>query len=102
FFEGDGWHDGTPCGYTFILSQTGEAPAFPFFTFRTPFLHYSPCTVTITSRSRGRTSHARWMICCQVPRRSRPLPTGTVSVGPSSVACRCEGPLPSCQACSWP
>jgi len=28
--------------------------------------------------------------------------TGTVSAGPSKVACRCEWPLPSCHACSWP
>ena len=30
------------------------------------------------------------------------LAMGTVSEGPSRVACKCEWPLPSCQACSWP
>jgi hypothetical protein len=30
-----------------------------------------------------------------------PSAMGTVSDGPRNVACRCEWPLPSCQACSW-
>ena len=49
---------------------------------------------------RGLMSHSRWKICCHVPSASSPSATGTESDGPSSVACRWEWPLPSCQACS--
>src|SRR5262249_2743493 len=66
-----------------------------------PMAH-SPSTVTTTVRCRGRTSHSRRKICCQVPSASSPPPTGTVSPWPSSVAWRWLWPLPSCQARSWP
>jgi hypothetical protein len=62
----------------------------------------SPTTVMTSVRWRPRTSHSRWKICCQVPSTSFPSAIGTVKDGPSSVACRCECPLPSCQVCSWP
>ena len=64
--------------------------------------NHSPITVTMMVRSRAWISHSRCTICCQVPRISLPSAIGTVSDGPKSVACRCECPLPSCQACSWP
>ena len=53
-------------------------------------------------RRRGLMSHSRWKICCQVPSTGFPSATGTVKDGPSSVACKCEWPLPSCQARSCP
>ena len=65
-------------------------------------LIHSPYTVTTTVRCLGLTSHSKWKTCCQVPSTSFPPLTGTVSDGPRIVACRCECPLPSCQACSCP
>ena len=60
----------------------------------------SPETVTTMVRRRGLMSHSRWKICCQVPSTGFRSATGTVRDGPSNVACKCEWPLPSCQACS--
>ena len=50
--------------------------------------HPSPRTVTTICRCRGLTSHSRWKICCQVPRRGFPSFTGTVREGPRVVAWR--------------
>jgi tetrathionate reductase subunit A len=53
-------------------------------------LPYSPMTVAATVRRRGRTSHSSRNTCCQVPSTRLRSRTGTVSAGPSKVACRCE------------
>ncbi len=63
---------------------------------------YSPTTVTTIRRVRGLMSASRWNSCCQVPSINRPSASGRVISGPIIVACRCEWPLPSCHACSWP
>ena len=46
---------------------------------------------------------AEHRIRCELPSAEHGLAsrTGTVRLGPSSVACRWEWPLPSCQVCSW-
>src|SRR6266540_413100 len=58
----------------------------------------SPMTVMTMVRCRGLTSHSKWKTCCHVPKPKLPSLMGTVSDGPSSVACKCEWPFPSCQA----
>ena len=62
------------------MIQSGQATA----------MACSPMTVTTTVRCRGRTSHSRWKICCQVPSTGLPSATGTESDGPMSVACKWE------------
>ena len=79
----------------------GANPGF-LTIFNNLRVHVSPVTVMTMVRCRGLTSHSKWKTCCHVPKTKFPSLMGTVSDGPSIVACKCEWPLPSCQACSWP
>ena len=94
------------CGVISSISPCeGDGPgANPGFLtiFNNLRVHVSPVTVMTIVRCRGLTSHSKWKTCCHVPKTKFPSLMGTVSDGPSIVACKCEWPLPSCQACSWP
>ncbi len=69
------------------------------FAIAVHFCGYSsPITVMTIVRCRGLTSHSKWKTCCHAPKTKFPSLMGTVSDGPSIVACKCECPLPSCQA----
>ena len=78
-----------------LYSSVRVRPEAPVYSI---IAHHSPITVTVIERRRGFTSHSKWNTCCHWPRTSLPSLTGTISDGPRSVACRCEWPLPSCQA----